>query len=169
LVQLAARAEQERSALDAENDNHDRAIAALDSALERYRNFFTRVTTADDDNIVPIVYAARLQQLLPAGRQVLRVYVDEASGSLLRIQNIGTMLGADPLRVSGGSVISFLVTDPRTGQVQTAGVLTCTSALATLRQVQSGRWRPRRSSDARYRQLAANRQIGPERHCRRTD
>lgn len=146
LANLRLQAESVRAELDPEKKAHKRAVAALDAQTKRYDDFYTRVTTPDDKAVIPIANAVRLEQLLGTDRKVLRVYVDKAGGSMLNIKNIATTFGADPVRASGGLLASYTVTNPMDGRVEAAGLLTCRTALANLREVQNGMWRTRKSN-----------------------
>lgn len=118
------------------------AIADFTAALARFDTFFARVTTADDKGAVPIVQAARLDQIWRRGPSVLRVHVEKAGGSLIKNTNILTTLALDdPIRITGGLVASYLLTDPATGDVIASDLLSCSTTVSRLRPVQRGYWR----------------------------
>jgi hypothetical protein len=117
-------------------------IADVTAALTRFDAFFARVTTADDKGIVPIVQAARLNDMWRRDPRILRVYVEKAGGSLIKNTNILTTLALDdPVRITGGLVASYLLTRPATGSVLAADLLSCATTVSRLRPVQSGSWR----------------------------
>lgn len=113
----------------------------LTAALARFDAFAARVTTADANGAVPIVQAVRLEALWRQHPRVLRLYVDKAGGSLINRTNLLTTLAfSDPVRVSGGLIASFTLTDPATGGVLGADILTCRTTTSRLRSVQRGIW-----------------------------
>ncbi len=99
---------------------------------------FSRVTTADAQGAVPIARAARLELLMTQVGGVLRVHVEKSGGSLTNTKNIATFFGADPIRVSGGLVASYILTRPADGAVIDAGIDQCRTTMARLRSVQEG-------------------------------
>jgi hypothetical protein len=94
------------------------------------------VTTPNDQGVVPLLSAARLADLRENDYPILRVHVDKAGGSLVNTKNIATTFGVDPLKVSGAVVASYIMTDPKTGFVTTAGILSCSTTLTSIRKVQ---------------------------------
>lgn len=113
----------------------------LTAALARFDTFAARVTTPDSNGAVPIVQAVRLESILGQGSRILRVHLDRVGGSLINRTNLLTTLGiADPVRVSGGLVASYTLTDPANGSVVKAGMITCRTTTARLRSVQRGVW-----------------------------
>ena len=136
-------------------EDRDRALAAATSppqgaalppetaerikaAVTRFDAFFARVTTPDSAGIVPLAHAAQLEQMTAGNGLALRVYVEKAGGSLVNYKNIKTFIGFDPVRVSGGLVASYAVTDPTDGRVLAAGVLDCRTKQGKLRDIQRG-------------------------------
>lgn len=122
----------------------------LEAALARWKAFSDRAGTPDDKGVVPIVAAARLDELAARNDLVARVRVEQASGSIVNTKNLATTLGVDPVKVSGGSIVSYVVTDAGTGEVKAGGIIACRSTLTALRHVQTGRWQ-RSQSDAKSR------------------
>lgn len=109
------------------------------AALERFDAFFAGVTTAGPSGAVPLAEAARMEQLLKLNPLLLRLFVEKAGGSLVTHKNILTFFGFDPVRVSGGLVASYCVTEPESGQVLEARMITCRTRVGTLRDIQGGR------------------------------
>jgi hypothetical protein len=110
----------------------------LKAAVTRFDAFFTRVTSPDSAGVVALAQAAQLEQLLAGNSLVLRVYVEKAGGSLVNRKNIVTFLGGDPVRVSGGLVVSYTITDPNDGRVLAADVLNCRTSIGKLSDIQAG-------------------------------
>ena len=110
----------------------------LRAAIARFDAFFARVTAPDASGIAPIVEASRLEQLLARAPLVLRLHVEKAGGSLINRKNLWTFFGFDPVRVSGGLVASYTISDPATGEVLAADVLEMRTRLGKLKQIQKG-------------------------------
>lgn len=115
--------------------------AKLGALLERYGAFYDRVTTANAAGAVPLIVAARLQNLSNGDTYILRVNTEKAGGTLVKRTNVLTALGAESVFISAGLVSSYQLTDPATGEVRRAGVITCRTTLTTLKRVQSGSWK----------------------------
>lgn len=152
LVELSNKRALVQDALDAirpsnpPTESQKARMAPLRAALTRFDSFAARVTTADANGNVPIVQADRLSGIWARRPRVLRVYVDKAGGSLITRTNLLTTLGiSHPVRVSGGMVASFMLTDPATGDVLTAGTITCRTTVSRLSWVQRGEWGNRRN------------------------
>jgi hypothetical protein len=150
LLALRLRAEQEQTRLAAvpkPSAGQKTKLEAIKRATSRHDAFLARATTADAKGAVPIATAARLAELRGTTRPVLRVYVDKAGGSLVNSKNIATYFGVDPLKVSGGLVTHFTVSQPNTGKVTRAGLLSCNTTLTSIRRVQERRWRKPATND----------------------
>ncbi|MEA3014661.1 MAG: hypothetical protein QOD42_3206 [Sphingomonadales bacterium] len=143
LAELRTDAKTARDRIPAENQTPQEQsyIAAADRAIGRFDTFFTTVTTPDEHGAVPIAQAVRLDMLRRSAARVVRVFVAQHSGSLIKTTNLLTTLGADPLRVSGALVARYEVTDPLTGITHGGGILTCQTALVRLSNVQRWNWR----------------------------
>lgn len=144
----ARKAKEELAKVMKPSPSEQTKLALLNAALEHYDQFFKRVTTGNDKGVVPIVEAARLAKMLENHPIVLRVNTDKAGGTVLKRTNIMTFFGADGVRISGGLVASFQATKPDDGSVVAAGVVTCRTALTTLRSVQDTTWKPSRRQDS---------------------
>ncbi|HEY0414007.1 MAG TPA: hypothetical protein VGD66_12795 [Allosphingosinicella sp.] len=112
------------------------------AALARFDAFFTNATAADAKGVVPLVEAARIERMFKAAPLVLRVFVEKAGGTLLNERNIRTFFGRDPVRVSGGLVASYAITDPASGSVQAAAVITCRTRIAKIEEIQGEKKAP---------------------------
>lgn len=142
LVELAEPAQRERDALAGVKDPTDcvkHKLARLTPALSSFDTFYARVTTPKDGQ-VPIVVADRLDRILDDTSLVLRVNTETSGGTLLKRTNLLTALGAETAFISGGLVSSYQLTNPRTGQLLKAGVITCRTTLTSLKRVQQGSW-----------------------------
>ena len=143
IATLDDRARIQRHVLEASNGgNPDEdakgKIAEIDTVRKRYDSFFSRIVTVDAQGAVPIARVARLELLMADINGVLRVHVEKSGGSLINTKNIATFFGTDPVRVTGGLVVSFLLTRPSDGAVTNAGIIQCRTAMARLRKIQEG-------------------------------
>ena len=111
------------------------ASAEVDAAKTRYTDFMTTLTKASDAGKVRLADALALEAIAGTHPLLVRVYIDKAGGTLLSRKNLWTAFGASAVGVTGGLVSSFTVTDPVTGQVKAAGVVTCRTGLYGLRSV----------------------------------
>ena len=115
-------------------------LAALDSAAKRFDDFYIKVTKINDSGRSMITDAALLDKLIDDSRKLLFLKVHKAGGSLINTKNIATTFGLDPVKVSGGLVISYAYVDPKDGKVESADILSCRTNLTSLRKVQSRSW-----------------------------
>ncbi|MCB2086162.1 MAG: hypothetical protein H6919_11435 [Sphingomonadaceae bacterium] len=107
-------------------------LATLKQALGRHAALAKQVATPTDKGVLPIHQAAKAISVFADGRTVLQVEVEKAGGSLVNSKNIGTMFGDDPVRVTGGVIVSYRLFDPREGKVEAAGVLNCATTRTSL-------------------------------------
>lgn len=108
--------------------------------LARYDGLAMRLLTPDKNGVAPLAFAARLQSLSEGNPYILRVNTEKAGGTLLKRTNVLTALGAESAFISGGLVSSYQLTDPTTGRVIGAGVITCRTTLTSLKRVQQASW-----------------------------
>lgn len=135
LVRIDTAAGETLKNLEVDKEKNKTEIADIEAVRARFGAFFVRVTTADSQGIVAITRAARLEHLANDA-VILRAHVEKSGGSLISSKNIATFFGSDPVRVTGGLVVSYTVTDPSEGAVMTAGILACRTTVAKLRAVQ---------------------------------
>jgi hypothetical protein len=144
LVRVADEAQAVLDSLSGENQKltevEKAQKARLTALLARYEAFYTRVTTANAAGAVPLVTAARLQNLIKDKPYILHVNTEGSGGTLLKRTNILTALGAESVFISAGLVSSYQLTDPEEGKVIKAGLITCRTTLTTLKRVQAGSW-----------------------------
>lgn len=129
-------------------------LAKLKSILSRYDSFYAKATTANANGIVPLSAAARLDELLKDDPYVLRVNTEKGGGTLLKRTNLLTALGAESAFISGGLVSSYQLTEPTTGQLLVAGVITCRTTLTSLKRVQDASWKSVDNSGVRQKAKA---------------
>ncbi len=117
-------------------------LAPFTTALARFDAFFARVTTGDEKGALPIVQTVRLEQIWRKKPHILRVYMDKVGGSRVTHKNIGTTLTlSSPVKISGGLVASYSLTDPSTGEQIAFDLLSCRTTFTTLGSVQRGVWK----------------------------
>ncbi len=121
--------------------NEQAELELLNQAVNRFTLLSTKATTATEEGDLPIHQAAKALSAYADGRKVLRVGVAKAGGSLVNSKNIGTFFGADPLRITGGVVVSYRMFDPSSGEIHKAGVLHCATAKTSLRQLHRRKYR----------------------------
>jgi hypothetical protein len=139
LSDLQVKAQRAKENLGTSDD--DKAVGArLDAAMTRFTAFFTKATSADDKGAVPLASAMRVQEFLDKRPKVLRVRVNQAGGSFINSKNLATTFGLDPVKVSGGLIASYQLTDPFSGVVEGGGVVICRTTLTSLRKIQSDTW-----------------------------
>lgn len=138
LTQLRGIAQVKRQALGEKPQGNDKVQAdKLDAAISRYDAFVAKAAVADDRGNVPLSDAARVETLAVGKPLILRLKVEKAGGSLINTKNIATTFGVDPVKVTGGAIISYLLTDPSNARTLKAGTLICRTTLARLRKVQT--------------------------------
>lgn len=115
-------------------------LANITAATARHDAFLAKVMVPDDKGAIPFATAARLAGLLGTDRSILRVYVNKAGGSIVNTKNIATTFGVDPLKISGGVVVSYVRSTPSTGEITAADVLSCDTTLTSVRSIQERRW-----------------------------
>ncbi|HEX5258709.1 MAG TPA: hypothetical protein VFW35_08000 [Sphingomicrobium sp.] len=143
LAELRLIAEQRKAALSAiekPSAAEKAELAAITAATTRHDAFLAKVMVPDDKGAIPFATAARLAGLLGTDRSVLRVYVNKAGGSIVNTKNIATTFGVDPLKISGGVVVSYVRSTPSTGEITAADVLSCDTTLTSVRSIQERRW-----------------------------
>lgn len=146
LVERRSQAETLRTALAAKKDPAPAEkiqLAALNAAASRHDAFAARVTTPAANGAIALISAGRVADILAPDTPVLRVHVDRAGGSLVNTRNIATTFGVDPLKISGGLIASYLITDPSSGTVAASDTIACHTTLTSIRRVQERRvdWR----------------------------
>ena len=126
-------------------------LASLVAATTRHDAFLAKAFVADNAGVVPFAAAARMAGVFDDGRQILRVYINKAGGSVVNTRNIATIFGVDPVKVSGGVLVSYVRSDPKTGDVKSSDVLSCDTTLTGIRSVQERRWNIKRPSSIRHK------------------
>lgn len=139
LLTGAARVSIARARLaDDSNANAKLVVKNIDTWLTGFAAFYAKVATPDKEGNVALLDAIRAEALQGNGALVLRVKIVKAGGSFITTKNIATTFGADPLRITGGLVASYVLTNPADGSVKAAGVVNCRTGMGRLRQVQEG-------------------------------
>ncbi len=122
--------------------------AALKAVIDDFDAFNKLISTANEAGQTPFISAILAEQLVENDPWLLRVAVNKAGGTITNTKNIATTLfAADPVRVSGGLVASYVLVDASDGSVQAAGSVSCQTARVRLGQVQNGDWRTQKLGD----------------------
>lgn len=115
------------------------AIAKLSAISKRYDDFVTGVSAPNDKGAIEIIVAARQailrDQLDKPDTQVLRVKMHSTGGTLYTQKNFWTAFGAPIFHVTGGTVVSYALADPKSGKLGVGGSLMCSSGFHTAKQV----------------------------------
>ncbi|UAL08697.1 hypothetical protein [Caulobacter segnis] len=121
-----------------ESDPLTAQIAEIDRQLMRIDTFASDVTASSTD--APSLLArARLAEAIPSNVKVLRVRVEHAGGSLIKRTTVLTAFGYPAIALTSGLVVSYRLTDPRTGKVLKSDLLVCRTARTRLGKVQEGK------------------------------
>ncbi len=105
------------------------------AVLKRYDDFIVRIQTPVDGK-VPLLTALRAAKFTTAAQthNILELKVEKVGGTLLKRKNLAVALGASSLGITGGSVVSYSLTD-KDGVVQAAGLLHCGTTLTNFKKV----------------------------------
>lgn len=114
-------------------------VAILDSLIARIDEFQLRVSQGGADAPSLLIRASQLAAIADRNPLVLRVAIERAGGSLLKRTNLWTAFGAEGVSLTGGLVVSYRLTDPRSGSIRAAGLLICRTAKTRMGDVQRGR------------------------------
>lgn len=142
LRQSAADIRKKKAAKKKQSDSDKAALAQIDVIAARFDTLYTQIAKRGDDGYSTFAKAVLFNQYTDEinDYKVVRVKADKSGGSLVHNKNIWTTFGIDPLKVSGGLLVSYSVIN-RSGNVEKAGRLACQTSLASLRKIQSGKWR----------------------------
>jgi len=112
---------------------HPREAAALTQVTQAYDTFLGKLTTPSTDKPAPLalIMAEAVIETYPG--RILRVWADAKGGTVIVRKNFWTLLGARSLGMTGGSVVSYMLTDKDDGNVYAAGFLHCNTKLVSLR------------------------------------
>lgn len=117
------------------------SLAALDGLSTRTQGFLDAVSERKDGKPSRLDVAMVADALLPAlpTTSVLRVHTERAGGSILKRSNLFTMLGAPAIGVTGGTVISWRLSNPETGRARAGGILVCRTKLTNMNAIHDNR------------------------------
>jgi hypothetical protein len=125
---------------DKPTDDENKVIALFKEADAALTAFSKAATTPNDKGIAPLVTASLLEKIAPDDWIIVRVTVNSKGGSLINSKNIATTFGLDPIKVSGGLVVSYSMTNVADGLIQKSEIVTCQTTLASLRRIQTANW-----------------------------
>jgi hypothetical protein len=98
--------------------------AWFDALAARHDALTAALQTPDAAGRRPIAQLHRLE-VLSKHPKVLKVTVDSAGGTQYVKRNLATLIGFDPLTVTGGTVVSYSLADLSTGAVSNSGLIVC--------------------------------------------
>jgi hypothetical protein len=127
----------ERFAKEKKSSWLTKKLAAFDAALASIDGLEAKLLKRDDNGQTPLAQAIRVEALMQGEPRVLRVAVEKGGGSILKRSNVWTALGAPAVGITGALVVSYSLTEPRSGQLLRSGYLVCRTALTNLRDVQN--------------------------------
>lgn len=114
-------------------------VAVLDGAIAAVDAFAARATLSSDDKPSLLVRAMLLDKLAEDNRPVLRVNIEQAGGSLWKRDSLWTALGFSGVRLTGGLIVSYRLSDPTTGGSKAGGLVVCRTDFASMKAIQTGR------------------------------
>jgi hypothetical protein len=105
------------------------------AALKKYDEFIVRIQTPVEGK-VPLLTALRAAKFTAAANTfgILELKVEKVGGTLLKRKNLLVALGASGLGITGGSVVSYSLTN-KDGLVKAAGLLHCGTTLTNFKMV----------------------------------
>jgi hypothetical protein len=117
-----------------QTDEQKAAVAAAQAVLARVIAFQDRVTSPTTDGSVRLASALRQSYLMRAANNlVLRVRVNRAGGTMITVKNLWTAIGLPAIRLSGGAIASYTLTERTSGLVRMSGTVVCRTELTGLR------------------------------------
>lgn len=134
VCEAALRAEIQRQTPANQTDAQKARVAEMAPVLTHIGSFNTRLTTPATDG--KILLGAVLRQSLlqsTSSPYVLRVRVDRAGGTMITAKNLWTALGAPAIRLSGGVIASYSLSNRRSGRILLGGTVICRTGLTGLR------------------------------------
>lgn len=117
-------------------------VAVLDSAIASADAFAARATLSVDDKPSLLVRAMLIDVLASRNPLVLRLGIEQAGGSILKRDSLASALGFSGVRLTGGLVVSYRLSEPTTGIVFAGGVMVCRTTYASMKEIQLGRTPP---------------------------
>ena len=115
---------------------------ALSGAIAAYEGFVSKIFTTDTNGQSPLSQALLIERFPALSTNIVRITVNKAGGSFVNSKNLWTTLGVDPVKVTGGIVVTYTITDAATGQVTNGETFSCQTTLTSLRKIHDDTWRP---------------------------
>ena len=106
------------------------------AAVDAADAFFSALYTADKDGKIKLLDVIKARQLATAmkGRKLLRVKIENSSGTLLKRKNLWVALGAPSVAASGGLIATYAL-DEGNGTSVKQGMVLCQAGLKNLRKI----------------------------------
>ncbi|MEP2103766.1 MAG: hypothetical protein ABJP02_16675 [Parasphingorhabdus sp.] len=123
-----------------QTSDQNKTVEKIDVIVASFDALYGQITKRGGDGLSIFVKAILLNSYNTQETKIVRVKATKSGGSLIHSKNIWTTFGVDPLKVSGGLLVSYSMVDSN-GNVEVAGRLACRTSLASLRKIQSGKWK----------------------------
>jgi hypothetical protein len=106
------------------------------AAVDAADAFFTALYTADKDGNIKLLDVIKARQIAEAmqDRKLLRVKIENSSGTLLKRKNLWVALGAPAIAASGGLIATYAL-DEGNGTSVTQGMVLCQAGVKNLRKI----------------------------------
>jgi hypothetical protein len=106
------------------------------AAVDAADAFFSALYTADKDGRIKLLDVIKARQLATAmkGRKLLRVKIENSSGTLLKRKNLWVALGAPSVAASGGLIATYAL-DEGNGSSVRQGMVLCQAGVKNLRTI----------------------------------
>lgn len=121
------------SATDEQKKQNPRRYALLSSIVSSYDTFFDGLWKNDGDKPSRLALVLMEERIKEYPDRILRIWVDASGGTVIKRKSLWTMVGARSVGMTGGSVVSYLLTETASGDVVSAGFLHCNTQLVSLR------------------------------------
>ncbi|MBS0483158.1 MAG: hypothetical protein JSR96_13630 [Proteobacteria bacterium] len=119
------------------------ACAASDNGKARIKasDAFQKQITDLGEKGAPslLLQAERIAALAEHTGQILRVRIEGAGGSVINADNLLTRLGMPAVSVTGATIVSYRLIDPKQGQTSAANLIVCYTPKRHLRDIHKGR------------------------------
>jgi hypothetical protein len=115
-------------------------IAAIDDLTKELSALEKSLMAVNEQGVSLFERAMVIEKVRESATHVVNIKVNKAGGTITNSKNIATFFGEDPVKVSGGLTASWSVMQLSDGLNASSGTVSCQTAQAKLKQVQSGQW-----------------------------
>ena len=110
-------------------------LAQLRTTLSDYKAFSDIWLKPSANGSIKFMAAVRALRMISNSSSILSVSVKKSGGTSVLTKNIGTYIGLNPLKLTGGSIVTFQLTEVSTGKVLAGGTLSCGTSRLTMSRV----------------------------------